>query len=713
MENKSNKEMEKIKKLQEAKKKLKSEFVGLDNVIDKVIDSITPWYLTPEVLERPVVISLFGLTGTGKTSLIRKLVNHLGLSGKTLLFDCGEQGGSSDTRLFSEKLDELFETSQVRENDIRYSEEELSRVGIEIKDKEINKTDPLDYTFIFDEFQYLNTKNPSTGEEQFKPEGRAIWNLMDSGLIDVNNYNYKIKSIMDYLEDIEVFSDSHPDVSIIDFRFHREYSDVLKQQLAYYRWADDEEAKSDDKKGYKVLFDEDFSFLIKRLNLLQKGLGFKVGDKLRTFTKLSDFILYIKNYVDLISKPKVINCSKSLIFVIGNLDEAFNLTTDDLDPDIDADVYHEITSRVNCMNIKTALKKRFRDEQIGRLGNNIIIYPSLRHCDFEEIINRELKRIKVKFKSHNGIDIEFSNKLKNLIYYEGCFPIQGVRPVYSTINYLISPLLSLILVSGKKGKMILDVYGDENFNVSQIKLVVDSEGDNNRIGEKLVQLSLGSLRSPERCKKIGLQAVHEASHSVIYHLLTGKLPSAIIASNIFGSGGYMMNEINTDSSTENILELKNDVMVSLAGYYGERAFFDSDMCSLGASSDINTVWERLRDAFYQSGLSIPMSFSEKHVSDENGGLPFGFPVEEKDNINKELMNFFNSCCAETKTHIKAELLLIAEISEYLLKNRSMGTKKFKEYVEKYGKTFKDVKHQDENYYNNTIKNIIYGHKEID
>ena len=701
--------MNKIEKLQETKTKLKSEFVGINEIIDKVIDSITPWYLTPEVLERPVVVSLWGLTGTGKTSLIRKLINYLDLSGKTLLFDCGEQGGSGDTRLFSEKLDELFEASQILENDVRYSEEELSKIGVEINpEAEVTRTNPLDYTFIFDEFQYLKTKNPTTGEEESRPEGRAIWSLMDSGLIDINSYNYKLKSLMDYLEDMEVFSESYPGIEINDGRFPREYVSLLKQQLSYYRWAEDEEEEEDkeaSKKGYKVLFDEDFSFLIKKLNLLQKGLGFKVGDKLKSFTKLSDFVLYIKDYIELISKPKVINCSKSLIFVLGNLDEAFDLTGEDLDPDIDADVYHELTSKVNCMDIKTALRKRFRDEQIGRLGNNIIIYPSLRRCDFEEIINRELQRIKNKFKNHNGIDITFSSRLKNLIYSEGCFPIQGVRPLFSTINYIVSPLLSLILMSEKKEQVILDVSG-ENFNVPQIKLTVDSLGDKSRIGEKIIQLNLGALRSPERCKKLGLQAIHEASHAVVYHLLTSKLPSAIIASNIFGSGGYMMNEVDTDSSTENVWELRNDIIVSLAGYYGERHFFEKDMCSLGASSDIDTVWRRLRNAYYQSGMSTPMSFSEKSVSIENTGLPFGFPVEENPKIHVDLLRFFEDCCEKTKEYIKDESYLIAKISEYLLENRSMSTKVFKKFVEDYGKTFGEINIPDENYYTNTIKEYI-------
>ena len=131
---------------------------------------------------------------------------------------------------------------------------------------------------------------------------------------------------------------------------------------------------------------EDFSFFIKKLNLLKKGLGFKVGDEIKKLKTLDEFIIFMKDYLNLLSKPKIINCSKSLVFVLGNLDEAFMLTEDDLDPDIDADVYHEITSKVTCMDIKTSLRKRFRDEQVGRLGNNIIIYPSLRRKDFQEII---------------------------------------------------------------------------------------------------------------------------------------------------------------------------------------------------------------------------------------------------------------------------------------------------------------------------------------
>ena len=99
--------IQKIQKLEEVKKKLKNDFIGIDDVIDKIVTSVSPWFLTQEVIERPLVISLWGLTGTGKTSLVRKLVEYLDLSERMVYFDCGEHEKDSGQTI-SDIIDNSF-----------------------------------------------------------------------------------------------------------------------------------------------------------------------------------------------------------------------------------------------------------------------------------------------------------------------------------------------------------------------------------------------------------------------------------------------------------------------------------------------------------------------------------------------------------------------------------------------------------------------------
>ena len=56
---------------------LKSELYGIDDVIDRVMESVRAWYVLPQIITRPVIVCLWGLTGTGKTQLIRSLAQKL------------------------------------------------------------------------------------------------------------------------------------------------------------------------------------------------------------------------------------------------------------------------------------------------------------------------------------------------------------------------------------------------------------------------------------------------------------------------------------------------------------------------------------------------------------------------------------------------------------------------------------------------------------
>ncbi len=81
--------------LENAKKILKQEFVGIDTVIDKVIDSLATWYLFPELQDRPFIINLWGMTGVGKTALVVRLAKLLDYDKKFFRYDMGTNSTDS------------------------------------------------------------------------------------------------------------------------------------------------------------------------------------------------------------------------------------------------------------------------------------------------------------------------------------------------------------------------------------------------------------------------------------------------------------------------------------------------------------------------------------------------------------------------------------------------------------------------------------------
>jgi len=76
--------------LQKVNVQLKKEFCGLDAVIDQLNGYISSWYCLPELQEKPLVINLWGMTGTGKTAVVKRLVDLLGCRDAQYRFDMGE-----------------------------------------------------------------------------------------------------------------------------------------------------------------------------------------------------------------------------------------------------------------------------------------------------------------------------------------------------------------------------------------------------------------------------------------------------------------------------------------------------------------------------------------------------------------------------------------------------------------------------------------------
>jgi hypothetical protein len=79
--------------------------------------------------------------------------------------------------------------------------------------------------------------------------------------------------------------------------------------------------------------------------------------------------------------------SRLLVFVCGNLDEMYeDVATSVDDCDSDADTFHAMTSKLSVIDVKQALNKRFKPEQVAQLGNVHVIYPSLSRRAYEQLI---------------------------------------------------------------------------------------------------------------------------------------------------------------------------------------------------------------------------------------------------------------------------------------------------------------------------------------
>src|SRR6056297_3773786 len=91
--------------LEKAEKTLKTEFVGINHVIDKIFEWIGPWYLFPNIQETPLVINLWGMTGVGKSSLVNRLVELLDFSNSRYRFDMGEISKDSNLNVKNQLKD--------------------------------------------------------------------------------------------------------------------------------------------------------------------------------------------------------------------------------------------------------------------------------------------------------------------------------------------------------------------------------------------------------------------------------------------------------------------------------------------------------------------------------------------------------------------------------------------------------------------------------
>ncbi len=664
---------EKKKLLDDAVVQLKKEFIGIDGVIDQIANTITSWFFFPEMQDRPVIINLWGLTGIGKTSVIKRFSELIGYAEHYFRFDLGECSGS----YFD--IQETFK--EIHEN----CDGEPVIIGL-------------------DEFQLARTINEEQ-EEIDRASIRAIWDLLDSGKFDVVNFEYNISWFHKLIKrlDLALYKGVVVEKGIIVQK-----GDVYWEIVNPHNKPEEENTDAvpfvSDSELDTVFGLTDHLFLAKseireKLNEMD---GEQTIDYLITLFKAS-------------IKPKTVDCTKALIFVMGNLDEVYTMSRN-FNPDMSANEFHRQSSEITITEVKQALLNRFRSEQIARLGNNHIIYPAFDEQSFYEIIRLELDKIKKKVYDNYGLRMKFDRKVERLIYEEGVYPTQGTRPVFTTVHQIINTRLGKILneiyLNGYVADSLLFSVNKRASEKDNAALQIDFIKDGVPVHHIIDQqpLVLGKLRQEKQNDEQAIVAVHESGHAILSALLMKTIPEVVFSVTADSkSDGFVLSRPEWNYISKK--EVVNRLAVLLGGLTAERLIFGDENVTIGSSSDLNKATQLATYVFYICGMGeVKATFGNEHMNNATPAVIFDSNSQSVNRDSKELLVKAEKLAAEVLEKQKRLLIMMAD---YLSDKRTMNKEQIKSYIARYATSFdlgEIIEDADHLFYRNHLKELAeeYG-----
>lgn len=426
---------EKKQKLINAKEKLKQDFYGIDKVIDDIIESIRMWYLYPEICMRPTIINLWGLSGVGKTDLVKKLVKYLDIENKFCNIECNNTVDTYSIFRFNNVYKYEAYDSIIRE---------LLKNKIYSKDQSV---------LLIDEIDKLN-------QSEYKTRLSDLWKLLSEGsLFDFNT----IKIIITELKN-----------SIIENIDRHEYSKLAEMMQIQKSENPNNNEKFNIMRKYinnkfmidngRTYFSDNSIILIRlllniskeylnklyeiRINNLNKSLMesciysnfFNNGEKFNISSNISKLnkIAEEKNY-ELLENILINEFSNRDILelleyiendfiekeknkdIIDELDENYKYTRllMFISGNISKEFYDNKNSMISKKDIVEFLNKnvKFRYDQISRFGDIYVIYPILGEDVHKKVILKEINKTAKKIKEKLNINI-FDIKSKEEFFKE-------------------------------------------------------------------------------------------------------------------------------------------------------------------------------------------------------------------------------------------------------------------------------------------------------
>lgn len=605
---------ERQKRLEHAAETLKKQFVGLDAVIDDIIAAVSGWYHYPDYQSSPCIVNLWGLTGTGKSALVRELIRLLDIEDVMLYFDMGDQPDISK----------------------------------EVADAKLHSNAPV---VVLDEVQHARTIN----EKGFSINNKSgdIWQLLDTGVFHLNADRSEAHSLLSYSDRLASIL---PQIQVKN-GLVTQGKTVFIREVDHNDWANSNEYEED--KPAPFISQRWDGFLRD-----QFSAHFVTQHDVRQhLNQLSpeDAISFCRKAAKEGLKPQTLDLSKALVFVCGNLDEAYTMSGE-IDAEHDPDIFYQQAKKVGIGDIKRALQKRFRHEQIARFGNIHVAFPAFGKQQYLDIIDRELEDIRNRMWFDTDTRFTFHESLRTYLFEEGVFPAQGARPLLSTIRYVVHANIGRWML--EKERLAMDPMEieigceDDHVWASYTHYSIEFHRTKTPINSRLKR-----LRRCEDSEKQAIVAVHESGHAVCMSLLTGTIPNMIFSKKSAAATGGSVETYFKDPLTSRS-NLIHKLAVLLAGHIAERLVFGEDKASHGSSSDIEKATELALNMARKNGLGADLI----HIDDNLFQPLIRDPKHQSDQLVREWIQEANKLAEET---LKQQMTLLLEMSRYLFKRPVM------------------------------------------
>lgn len=609
---------------------LKDYFVGLDHVIDKILSSIEAWFCMPELLTRPTIVNLWGLTGIGKTDLVRRLVKALDYTDNFVEIQMTNKGSSSHT--YSSTLQGLLAGSNIcpEEPGILLLDEIQRFRSVDQEGKEIH-----DYVF------------------------QDLWMLLSDGSFGSASDNKQ--SIMDmvleavYMEDMQ--------------RAKKEAEDAAKKA----KKDKGEEEEDEDAVAAQTAKDSESRRRFKQTYWQARQLK----RKLRLTESVEEImkwdgnkkmeVLHAKLEDKSIFHPEVF--TKLLIFVSGNLDEAYHMANQTDETDVEADLFHKHSLRINLLSIKGSLKSRFKPEQIARFGNTHVIYPALSRDSYEQIIRRRVDAVLKAVTNTSGVTFTCDDSVYDAIYRNGVFPVQGTRPVFSTISsFFESSLPTFTLKSLQCGEKTVGLYYDDKCLTAEIGgtlVTVKNEGEIDKIKKE--------KRDNDQIRRV---AVHEVGHAISYSESFGYVPTQVAVLTASDDKNGFIGLHNIDSNKRFFLY---QIRCLLAGRVAEELVFGKDVMGAGAGGDIDKATTIAGHMLRVYGMGDDLS--RRNTDGASGALGHNIDMDE---ANDQIEKILQDQKVEAEKLLKGKLGLLREMTDHLVQHEKITNDEYIALCEKHG-----------------------------